>query len=365
MANMNLFEAKRFMTERERKLRTALVNLLKKKRHAKYAERLSKFDVNIVPLSEDPMFTAGIVFDTGIIYIGEGFLTDPAMFEQLDVIMRHELAHNLLMHEIRMINHLGKNAYRAFEGSQSLHDILNVIMDDEISNKKYSAADKEIVRNMFLNGRLIGGLVTEDHRADWMELSLEQMYEKVKAELDTAHNRLRAGLNYNVSDPQGRPDQVKVRLAKAFPYVDTQSASFIPGSIDDFVAKGCTVRTPRGRAAIAEPYKKIVEAIYNSFKENMPDGNEIETLIDTVSRMHPTAIEGLLNPVTGELMVELTSPESKSIAMDVLKKYRSDYLAWYNKVKQVLARSGYDAEDTKKIFRGINQGGAKNAAEED
>lgn len=37
-------------------------------------------------------------------------------------------------------------------------------MDDEISNKKYTDEDKEIVRNMWLNGRLIGGLVTEDHR---------------------------------------------------------------------------------------------------------------------------------------------------------------------------------------------------------
>jgi hypothetical protein len=37
-------------------------------------------------------------------------------------------------------------------------------MDDEISNKKYSAEDKSTMRNLMLNGQLIKCLVTEDHR---------------------------------------------------------------------------------------------------------------------------------------------------------------------------------------------------------
>lgn len=364
MAKINLFEAKRFMTERERKLRKKLEDLLKKNRHAKYAERLSKFDVNIIPIKADPTFTAAISFETGIIYISEGFLTDPAMFGQLDMLMRHELCHNLMMHEIRMLNHLGKDAFRAFEGSKSLNDILNVIMDDEISNKKYSKADKELSRKLFINGRTIQGLVTEDHRPEWADLNLEQMYEKVKKELDEAHAKLSNRLNYDISDSQGRPDEIKYRLSQTFPHTDTQSASFIPGTIDDFVANGCTIKTAFGRAGIDKPYKEIIEAIYNSFKENRPDDMEIETMIETVSRMHPIEIKELINPVTGEVIIELTTPENKAVAMDVLKKYRSDYLSWYNKVKQVLARSGYNAEDTKKIFRGISPGGVKSEAEE-
>ena len=100
-------KARRFMTNRETTLKNKLIDLLrddgKGHHHAAYAKRLALFDINIVPLSVDPNFTAAISFDDGIIYIGEGFLTDPNTFFQLNVILRHELAHNLMMHQILLI----------------------------------------------------------------------------------------------------------------------------------------------------------------------------------------------------------------------------------------------------------------------
>ena len=159
---------KHFMTPHEIALRKRLEALLKDDgkghHHAKYAERLSKFDINIVPVKDDPEFTAAISFDEGVIYISEGFLTDKSLFFQLNVLMRHELAHNLLMHQIRMMHKLGVDVGTKVNQSESLSQLWNVIMDDEISNKKYTDEDKKTVRNMWLNGRLIGGLVTEDHR---------------------------------------------------------------------------------------------------------------------------------------------------------------------------------------------------------
>jgi hypothetical protein len=113
MKKTYLFEARHFMTSTEKKLKNQLIKLLrddgKGHYHAKYAERLAKFDVNIVPLKEDPHFTAAISYEHGIVYVGEGFLNDPKTFHQLNVVMRHELAHNLLMHEIRMMKKLGND----------------------------------------------------------------------------------------------------------------------------------------------------------------------------------------------------------------------------------------------------------------
>lgn len=151
---IKLIEADRkvFMTRKEEQLKKRLIALLKDDgkghHHAKYAARLAEFDINIVPIKRDPMFTAGISFDEGIIYIGEGFLVDPSTFFQLNVLLRHELAHNLLMHQIRMMHKIGDNPYSHIRYSQSLHDLLNIIEDFEISNKKYSAEDKAIVKNM-------------------------------------------------------------------------------------------------------------------------------------------------------------------------------------------------------------------------
>lgn len=358
-----LTEARRYMTEREKQLRKRLVALLrddgKGHHHAKYAERLSKFDLNIVPIKDDPQFTAAISFQEGIIYVGEGFLTDPAMFYQLNVLMRHELAHNLLMHEIRMMRHLGKDVFEDIFGqSRSLHSILNIIMDDEISNKKYSAEDKEVVRNMYLNGKLIGGLVTEDHRADWIDLPVEQLYEKIKVELDMLHTQLVSGFSVNLTDKQGKPDFIKHNLLKTMPYRDVDGASAIPGTIDDFVQSGCVINTPKGKLRIAEPYKKVVEAIYAAFSAAPPTAKNLETAIYNLANCHPAKHYDLIHPDTGEKIITLGAPEIKRIAMDTLKKYRTPYIEWYNKVLKVLTRSNYTADQIKEIFQKI--GGQSN-----
>lgn len=83
--------------------------------------------------------------------------------------MRHELAHYLMQHQIRMMDKIiskyGKDGGTRISMSQSLHNLLNIIEDFEISNTRYSAADKIVVKNMVLAGREISGLVTENIRS--------------------------------------------------------------------------------------------------------------------------------------------------------------------------------------------------------
>ena len=118
-----------FMTDRELALKKALINLLrddgKGHHHAKYAARLEKFDVRIVPLAADPRFTAAISFDEGVIYVGEGLLADPSVFGQLNVILRHELSHNLLMHQIRLMRKIPH--YDKIAKSVSIHTLINIL----------------------------------------------------------------------------------------------------------------------------------------------------------------------------------------------------------------------------------------------
>jgi hypothetical protein len=121
-------KSRNFMTRREEKLKEELIKLLQKNRHAKYAERLKYFIINLVPTSGpggDPGFVAAISFEKGTIYISEGFLDSPAVFAQLDVIMRHELAHNLMMHQIRMANKLRGLGIEDLQASSSIHQMLN------------------------------------------------------------------------------------------------------------------------------------------------------------------------------------------------------------------------------------------------
>lgn len=136
--------------------------------HKIFAKRLADFDLNIIDATKDPNFTASMSFEEGKIRISSGFLTGNIdIFRQLSVLLRHEMAHNLMMHQIRMMHKI-EEKYGEYSSrismSLSLHNLINIIEDFEISNTRYTAEDKTTVRNMYLNGTLIGGLVTEDHR---------------------------------------------------------------------------------------------------------------------------------------------------------------------------------------------------------
>lgn len=45
-----------------------------------------------------------------------------------------------------------------------IQSLANTLMDFEISNRRYTAEDKDLVTKLLLNGRIIHGLVTEEHR---------------------------------------------------------------------------------------------------------------------------------------------------------------------------------------------------------
>lgn len=355
--NILLLEAKHFMTKREKQLKNQLIKLLeddgKGNRHAKYADRLSKFDINIVPLKADPNYTASISFDEAIIRVGAGFLVDPETFYQLSVLMRHELAHNLMMHQLRMLKKLGNERWEGFAASYSLHDLLNTIMDDEISNKKYSKADKEIVRNMWLNGRLISGLVTEDHRESWLELTLEEMFEKIEEEVEAAHNEILNGKSYNISNKTGDIDPIKAAIANTLRYTNINQESFIKGDLKVFIEKGCYIPGEKNWEQLAPNYRAIIEKIYNSLTEDTIANDALELLLKDVAKSSPTQVFSLIHPTTKQLITKLRNPEEKFIAINTLKKFRSEYDEWYNKVFDAIQKLDISAYDLRDLARDL------------
>ena len=328
--NIELLEARprEFMNDTEKRLKKKLVALLrddgKGHRHAKYADRLEKFDIQIVPLDVDPMFTAGIVFDRGIIYIGEGFLTDPATFYQLNVLLRHELAHNLLMHQIRMAYKVGEEAHLHIQLSQSLHELTNIIADDEISNRKYSEEDKIIVRNMTLNGKLIGGLVTEDHRKDWINMSIEEMYDQICIEIGEIQEQLLSGRSVIDIAMEKGDDPINGGILGAYVYLDITSDSVFPGTLKNFIDKGCKVAGNRLR----DEFVEIVTDIFAELQDKSISDDEVKKLLTKIANSSPVETVDLF----GNKKVVLYTPEEKYIAVETLKKYRSEYAEWYDKV---------------------------------
>ena len=70
-------------------------------------------------------------------------------------------------------------------------ELANIAADYEISNRGYTSDDKANVRSIKLNGKLLSGLVTEDHYPEWKGLSFEEMYEKLLKEQQTNEEALK------------------------------------------------------------------------------------------------------------------------------------------------------------------------------
>lgn len=315
-----------FMTDREREVKKALCRLLIDKGHRKYAERFWKLDFNIIDSKKHPDFTAAISFDEATVFISDGFLgSGQGIFNQLDVLLRHELAHNLMMHQVRLMYVFKKlhakdpdEAYEHIRYSASLHDLLNIIEDFEISNKRYTEADKDIIRNMQLNGKVIGGLITEDDRG-WEKMSLEQMYDELSKELIKINSDIR-------SNPYWRPrtqikhgeevlDSIDYSTARAVSiYKDVMKPSGIKAPIDIFMKS-------KAFNSWASIYKKLVLKLYQEFKDFTSDAEkqQILDIINKITITSPQETFDVIHPKSGDTICTLYTPEDKAIASDVLK----------------------------------------------
>ena len=371
------------MTKREKVLKKKLIALLrddgKGHRHAKYAERLEDFIVKIVSLEDDPGMTAAVNFEEVTIYISEGFLTDPDTFYQLNVLMRHELAHYLMQHQIRMLDKLiskyGKDEGTRMSMSIAIHQLLNIIEDFEISNKRYTEADKLIVKNMTLNFEVIGGLVTEEIRKDWQNLSVIEMYDMLSKEIEAIQSSLKYSWNYGEKVANiGEADQdwLKKSIRNiAYNYADEKRQTNFFGEIEKYIkdkalyhfavfdkpGKPCIVKF----STLPENYQNIIKDIYNeiSKSENQYTKAMVKELILTVVKSSPFAITLLNHPTLEHTFSTLYTPEEKFIAVDTLKAMLptlEHYQTWYDKVKRVLGdTSKYSTEDLEAVLAALNK----------
>lgn len=375
-----------FMTDRERKTKKALCQLLINKGHRKYAERFWKFDFNIIDSKKHPDFTAAISFDEATVFISDGFLGEnEAIFNQLDVLLRHELAHNLMMHQIRLMHvfkRLHKNnpdeAYEHIRYSSSLHQILNIIEDFEISNKRYTDADKKIVKAMTLNGREISGLITEEHRANWANMPLEAMYNELTNELIALHSAIRSDPYWQprsrfekgerIYDPIDVTGSGSVKSTRAIAtYRDVMKPSGIRAPIDIFIKS-------KHFSRYADIYKKLITAIYDAFKDFETDA-EKQSLLDIVKNIASTSPQetfDIISPKTAEVVTTLYTPEDKTLANEVLKNIggninydplkfnikkktnSKEYKDAWNKVVKTLDKKKFDDEILNQVLDAIN-----------
>lgn len=174
------------MTKQEKLLKLWLIRKLKSQGYLTYAKILREFDIQL--LSKNSSSVAYLDPAKGL------FAMHPTLDDnQVSVIIRHEILHAYLQHEKRLLDKLAKehgldpnklDDYTITELKKELYSnsLFNIAGDYEISNKGYTDKDKDIVRNIIFNGRVVSGLITEDEHPDWVDMSIEEMFDELRKE---------------------------------------------------------------------------------------------------------------------------------------------------------------------------------------
>jgi hypothetical protein len=384
--------AREVSTKRERILKKKLIALLrddgKGHKHAKYAERLEDFIIKIVPFDEDPSMTAAVNFDEATIYISDGFLKDPETFYQLNVLMRHELAHYLMQHQIRMMHKIiekyGEEGATRISMSQSLHRLMNIIEDFEISNTRYSAADKIVVKNMLLNGKVISGLITEQIRGSWEKLNALQMFDKLSEEIEGLQESILArwqALDLNAVGESN--DYMHHNIKNTLYYIDTKAQTNFLGSIEKYLKDRALYhffpfdrQDSMGRiipcivkySSLPDVYQNIIKDIFDTITKGYQDasGNTIgytkqivKNFIESIAKTSILQTITLTVPDTNTEFLTLYTPEEKLIAIDTLKALLPTLelrQTWYDKVTRVMGdESKYSIEDLEAVLADLEK----------
>lgn len=174
------------MTNEEKFAKKMIMTLLSEQGYPTYAKLLNEFDLN---LTENPGVVAFMEPAKGRIVVNRGLEET-----QVSVIIRHEILHSYLKHELRLLQKLARDRgidYNSLtdlefdELDKELKKVLygtpdfNIAADYEISNLGYTDSDKDAVRQINLNGQILTGLVTEDEHPDWIDYSVEDMYQEL------------------------------------------------------------------------------------------------------------------------------------------------------------------------------------------
>lgn len=185
------------MTKLERGTRTALARFMRSQGYVTYANLLLKFDLNFH--NPPKPFAAAMVPGQYRILINP-IIDDK---EALSMLIRHEILHEYLKHNDRLLKHLAQQAGLDYDTLDDMslnqldrqlksNDIFNIAADYEISNRGYTENDKQIQRDIgqyLHSSQQLRGLVTEDDHPDWINLPVEEMYDRIVKQREEARKK--------------------------------------------------------------------------------------------------------------------------------------------------------------------------------
>ena len=219
------------ITREEYLAKKQIMDILSKQGYPTYAHLLDLFDLN---LTNDPNVVAYMIPNQGVIVLNRNLDID-----QVSTFVRHEILHEYLAHQLRMMRHLNISDYNEFVAKDpNLHQLINIAGDYEISNRGYTDKDKDIARNIKLNGQTLQGLVTEDEHPDWVDMGIEEMFDNLNKEYQEQKEQLKPlldliqQLNKQTDDQIQKAEQMEREANDISDQLDNDSESNSGSSSD-------------------------------------------------------------------------------------------------------------------------------------
>lgn len=367
-------------------------------RHAKFAERFKAFSFKFVSeryaAQEAGGAPAWINFENRTIYI-QKILLNPIpeelggvrrVYDQLSVILRHELIHALLRHQIRMLEKLkqahGDELADALNKDASLHDLENIIADWEISDRGYDRNDANIMKRLLLNGEEVEALVVAIDHPDWVSMSLEEMYDELVKHINelnnTLNNILKAATNTTTELTPAEVDAMDYQLkqlpdktldrpiagAKMRYAVNKHTNSVLMMPVYEFIKTKFFKRLESHLPNLA----KIIRKLSDNYKQEIDrvgdkkavdkqiHDNYYSEAVDAIINSSVAEAVNITDPITGELLGKIQSPEEKRIMIDVLKEcagltvWLNPYEQWFKFMDEFKREDLYSIDDLKKAL---------------
>lgn len=237
------------LTENSRdvEIQAAIVSILIDQGYGTYARRFKEFDLRVTDmLGGHPIEIAAMSPATGEIAINPGFFEEEPQSDyakklwedRVSLVIRHEILHFLLVHEKRLIDHL-KATDPDFEKTfrnPTIQEIANIAMDWDLSREGYNKHDQEVAKNLAILGRVVGGLVLEEDKPEWMDKTMEQLFDALRKDHD---EKVKNDPNYGK-----KPKLTIKRATHSQEYIDEYNkimaqyddARFSDGDIEQLIA---------------------------------------------------------------------------------------------------------------------------------
>ena len=164
------------MTKKELIFKNNILKYLSEQGFPKFADYMRLYHFNFVTSEEaGQRFVAAMIPNQGVILI------NPKVdAEALSMLLRHEAAHQIFMHNEHMLAKLKKLGINT--PSQLAHELANIAGDYDISNHIYDADDKYIAKHIRIEGELedFAGLVTEldfPEHPEYVDMDFDQLWD--------------------------------------------------------------------------------------------------------------------------------------------------------------------------------------------